>query len=152
MKIWLQSLNQNMTLSSFEQNGWKWCDDKLIMVPVWSTGSQLPPTDMKRSHKVKVTKKDAYLRDDKLADDQENIIEPKRKRKQKLLTVIPSSEINNFSITKLNKINTFGKKGLVDKFYEGDYENENNNSSYKGSDREVSDFLSSEDSCDEWLP
>ena len=28
----------------------------------------------------------------------------------------------------------------------------NNNSSDKGSNREVSDFLSSEDSCDEWLP
>ena len=34
IKIWLQSLNQNMTFSSFEQNCWKWCDDKLIMVPI----------------------------------------------------------------------------------------------------------------------
>ena len=25
----MQSLNQNMTFSSFEQNGWKWSDDKL---------------------------------------------------------------------------------------------------------------------------
>ena len=50
------------------------------------------------------------------------------------------------------------KKRLIDKFYEGDYENENvqvpenNNSSDKESNKEVSDFLSSEDSCDEWLP
>ena len=29
---------------------------------------------------------------------------------------------------------------------------ENNNSSDKESDREVFDFLSGEDSCDEWLP
>ena len=42
------------------------------MVPVWLTRSQLPATDMKRSHKVKVTKKDVYLSDDNLADDQEN--------------------------------------------------------------------------------
>ena len=40
--------------------------------------------------------------------------------------------------------------------YYGDDENENiqvpenNNSSDKESDKEVSDFLSSEDSCDEW--
>ena len=61
-----------MAFSSFEQNGWKWCDNKLIMVPVWLTRSQLPATDMKRSHKVKVTKKDVYLSDDNLADDQEN--------------------------------------------------------------------------------
>ena len=46
----------------------------------------------------------------------------------------------------------------MDKFYEGDYENENvqvpesNNSSDKESNKEVSDFLSSEDSYDEWLP
>ena len=81
-----------MAFSSFEQNGWKWCDNKLIMVPVWLTRSQLPATDMKRSHKVKVTKKDVYLSDDNLADDQENITEPKRKRKQKLLTISRSSE------------------------------------------------------------
>ena len=148
MKIWFQSFNQNMT--EFEQNGWKRCDDKLIMVPVWFTGSQLPPTDMKRSHKVKVTKKDVHLSDDNLDDDQENITEPKKKEKAKLLTVRPSSESNNSSITKLNWINTFGKNGLIDKFYEGDYEN--SNSSDKEGDREVSDFLSSEDYCDEWLP
>ena len=57
-----------------------------------------------------------------------------------------------------NWIDTFGKKIHIDKFCEGDYENENvqvpeyNNSSNKESDREVFDFLSSEDSCDEWLP
>ena len=76
--MWLQSLNQNMTFPSFEQNAWKWCDGKLIMVPVWFTGSQLPPTVMKRSHKVKVAKKDVYLSDDNLADDEENTTEPKR--------------------------------------------------------------------------
>ena len=62
-----------MTFSSFEQNGWTWCDDKLNMVLVWFTGSQLPPTVMRRSHKVKVMKKDAYLSDDNLADDEESI-------------------------------------------------------------------------------
>ena len=51
------------------------------MVPVWFTGNQLPATALKRSHKVKVTKNVVYLRDDDLADDQENITEPKRKRK-----------------------------------------------------------------------
>ena len=29
---------------------------------------------------------------------------------------------------------------------------ENNNLSDKESDREISDFLSSKDSCDEWIP
>ena len=77
------------------------------MVPVWFTGSQLPPTDMKRSHKVKVTKKDVYLSDDNLADDQENITEQKRKKKQNLLTVSPSSENNYSIINKLNWINPF---------------------------------------------
>ena len=52
------------------------------MVPVWFTGSQLPPTGMKRSHKVKITKKDVYLSDGNLDDDQENITEPKKERKQ----------------------------------------------------------------------
>ena len=50
------------------------------------------------------------------------------------------------------------KKRLIDKFYEGDYENENfqvpesNASSVKESNKEVSDFLSSEDSCEKWPP
>ena len=72
-----------MTFSSFEQNSWKWCDDKLIMVPVWFTVSQLPPTDVKRSHKVKVTKKDVCLSDDNLDDDQENITETNKKGETK---------------------------------------------------------------------
>ena len=58
----------------------------------------------------------------------------------------------------MNWINTFGKKRLIDKFYEGDCENENaqvtenNNSSDKESDMDVSGFLFSKDSCEEWLP
>ena len=92
IKTWLQSLNQNMTFPSFKQNGWKWCHGKLIMVPVWFTGSQLPPTVVKRSHKVKVTRKDVYLRDNNLADDEENIAEPQRKKNQKIITVSPSSK------------------------------------------------------------
>ena len=74
----------------------------LITVPNTLTRSQLPATDMKRSHKVKVTKKDVYLSDDNLTDDEKNITEPKRKRKQKLLNVGSSTESNNPSITKLN--------------------------------------------------
>ena len=62
-----------MTFSSFEQNGWTWCDDKLIMVLVGFAESLLPPTVMRRSHKVKVLKKGAYLSDDNLADDEESI-------------------------------------------------------------------------------
>ena len=33
------------------------------------TGSQLPPTDMERSNKAKVTKKDVHLSDDDLGED-----------------------------------------------------------------------------------
>ena len=52
IKIWWQSLNQDMTFPSFEQNDWEWYDGKLIMVPVWFTESQLATTVMRRSHKV----------------------------------------------------------------------------------------------------
>ena len=73
IKIWSQFLNQNMTFPSFEQNCCKWCDFKLIMEPVWFTGSQLPAAVTRRSHKVKVTKNDVYLSDDNLAGSEENI-------------------------------------------------------------------------------
>ena len=46
------------------------------MVPVWFTASQLPPTNMKPSHKVNITKMNVCLSDDNLHDDQENITEP----------------------------------------------------------------------------
>ena len=62
------------------------------MVPFWFTGSQVPPTVMKRSHEFKVAKKDVYLSYDNLGDDEENIAVPKRKRKQNLLAASPSSE------------------------------------------------------------
>ena len=71
----------------------------------------------------------------------------KRKEKAKLITASPSSESGDSSITKLNCVNVLGKKRLNDKFYEGYNKNqndqvpENNNSSDKESDKEVSDFL-----------
>ena len=40
---------------------------------IWFTGNQLPPTVMKQSQNVKVTKKDAYLSDDNLANDEGTI-------------------------------------------------------------------------------
>ena len=52
----------------------------------------------------------------------------------------------------------FIKNRLIDKFYEGDYKNENaqvpenNNSSDKESNKEIFDFVSGEDICDDWLP
>ena len=61
------------------------------MVLVWFTGSQLPPIVTKRSHNVKVTKKDVYWRDDNLPNDEENITETKWKRKQKLIPISRSS-------------------------------------------------------------
>ena len=72
------------------------------MVPVWFTGGQLPPTDMKQNHQVKVSKKDVHLNDDNLLDDEENIPELKRKRKQKLITVSLSSKSDDSSTIKLN--------------------------------------------------
>ena len=76
-------------------------------------------------------------------------------RSQFCMSSIYTPSSSDSSISKLNRSNTFGKKVLIDTFYDGDYgkENvqvpENNNSSDKESDREVPDFLSSEDSCDE---
>ena len=116
IKIWLQSLKQNMTFPSSGQNGWKWCNDKLIMASVWFTRNQLRLTVIKRSHKVKVTKKDVYLSADNLVDDEENITESKRERNQKLINVSPSSENSDSSITKLNQISTFGKKDSLISF------------------------------------
>ena len=85
-----------MTFSSFEQNGLKWYNDKLIMVSVLLTGNQLSPTVMRWSHKVKITKKDVYLNDHNLVNDEVNIPHPKKKkRKWKLITVSPSSESDN---------------------------------------------------------
>ena len=64
-----------MACQSFERNGLEWCDGKSITVSFWVTGSQPPPTVMKQSHNVKVTKNDGYLSDNNLTDDEENIAE-----------------------------------------------------------------------------
>ena len=66
---------------------------------------------MKQNHQVKVSKKDVHLNDDNLLDDEENIPELKRKRKQKLITVSLSSKSDDSSIIKLNW--NFGKKDLL---------------------------------------
>ena len=49
-----------MTLSSFDQDGWKLCDNKLTMAPVWFTGNQLPKTDMKRKRKTMTMKTEMF--------------------------------------------------------------------------------------------
>ena len=49
------------------------------MVPAWFAGNQLPLTVIKRSHKVRVAKKDVYLTNDNLADDEGNITESKER-------------------------------------------------------------------------
>ena len=53
VKIWFQSLNQNVTFPYFQQHGWKWCNEKLILVLVWFTGNQLPLTIMNQVIKSK---------------------------------------------------------------------------------------------------
>ena len=110
-----------------------------VMAPVWFTGNQLPPTVTKRIHKVKA-KKDVNLNDANFAEDYRT----KKTASKKIITVSPSSKSNNSNITKLNL-----------KFYEGDKENknvhmpENNNSNDTKSELEVSNFFTSEDSCDQ---
>ena len=51
-----------------------------------------------------------YLSDRNLAYDEENTAEPKRKRKQKI--TVKASKATAPLITKMNQINTFGKKYL----------------------------------------
>ena len=109
----------NIPIFWVEWLAWQWFIDKLIMVSVRFTESQLPPTVRKQSYKVKVTKRNVYLSDDNLANDEENITEPKRNRKQKLITAIPSPESNDPSITKLIGLIVLVKKD-IDKFCEGD--------------------------------
>ena len=52
--------------------------------PIWSTATNCCKIKSKR-------KKDVYLSNDNLADYEENITEPKRKRKQKLITAAPKA-------------------------------------------------------------
>ena len=98
-----------------------------------------------------------YLSDGNLTDDEESITEPKRKRKQKLMSV-QAPKATTPLMTEVNQVNTFDKKRLNDTFYEGKDQNENvqgpenNDSCDHESDWKVSDFLSSEDSCDQRLP
>ena len=85
-------------------------------------------------------------------------LQKRKETESKKYLLVNAPKLTAPVIAKINQINNFGKKRLIDKFYEGDNEienvqgPENNKLSDNEKDCEVSDFLSSEDTCNEWLP
>ena len=142
--VWKRCCDQNIDMISYEENGWK--DENNSLAPKWFTGKQLPPS---LSNKRKREK--SYKEHNSDADAEASEVEPTskrktRKRNQKTDTIC-NPAVNH------------------DCPYEGDFEMDRGNSSQQiigsetstsekdeESEWEVSDFLSSDDSVDEWLP
>ncbi len=76
---WIRSTEINIEPIDYQQLGWKWSDEQQLVVPIWFTGSQLPPS--LRNKRKKKQSSDNDNQEDVESDDERSTKRPKRKKK-----------------------------------------------------------------------
>ncbi len=146
-KIWLQCGEYRMELLDPEDYGWKWNEETSAMTPVWFTGTQLPPSLQKKKRRQKGYKSDqaAIEGDDDDLSDSPVTNQPRRKKRKKNPKANSSSNTDQDKGLLLESDGDFGDDEMA-------AEIENCSPDSNESEWEVSDFLSYNDSYDEWVP
>ena len=155
--FWLRCTEVNPEVIPFSNNGWKWCDKQELVVPVWFTGNQLPPILRRKKCKNNTNENDA--------DDEEGGIElkqPRKKNKRKTKQIIRNGKRRRAESPPKpcegpSSSASYQAEDEQQDYHKevGDTESEADSQAFScsaESDWEVSDFLSSEDSGDEWIP
>ena len=157
--IWYNSDVAVIEKLELEDNGWSIVDDKIE--PLWFVGSQLPPST---KHTKKVDTSIPQDGNDADIDTENEIPRLKRRctRKRKkdagasgLLDVVQGLPEPKDICFKELSANDAGIDGDIELDEDIDAESTtdaNNQETDDESDWEVSDFMSSDDSCDEWMP
>ena len=134
---------------SLEDNGWLVNDDKIE--PLQFVGCQLPPSS-------KLTKDDPIPQHESDADIDSDVEKPKRRRTRKRSIKSATKQVCEVGVDEVFTPVEFHLDETNDGGYEGDEDISSVITSTEGenddddSDWEVSDFASSGDSCDEWMP
>ncbi|MAG85790.1 MAG: hypothetical protein CMB97_00015 [Flavobacteriaceae bacterium] len=138
---WVRCHEINIEDISFENNGWKWDDELCCVTPVWFTGDQLPPSLNKaKKRKKKTVEEEDEDGDVEMTDTETDMPMPKRKSKTKLQSKnrLPQPETIYDGDTEMSTREAIETTDVSDL--------------YTNSEWEVSDFSSSDESMDEWLP
>ena len=191
--FWRRCIEINVEMIPFANYGWKWCEEQELVVPVWFTGDQLPPS-LRKKRRVRTNNDDDA--DDEEAAGKNVPGQQRQKYKRKRATCSERSSNQPMRIDAVNQMDEmYLARGASQKDrqtcskrkrrrakspsssndqcssnlqYQADDEQashlavdnaqvhveaeESIFSSSCESDWEVSDFLSSEDSGDNWIP
>ena len=152
---WLRCLEKEIYQLEIEDYGWKWCEKLKLMRPVWFTGAQLPPSFKSRRGK-KMPRENSEsndIADIELSDTQEKL-KPKKKNRKRAQAAKNVEDETNMDLDDESVMEEEAPYLGDDEFCE-ENETEESNSAVISSDEsswEMSDFASSEESEDEWLP
>eukprot|EP00794_Sanderia_malayensis_P005892 gene5892-biopygen4894 len=156
--FWLRCIEKKIYQLEVGNYGWRWCEERRLMTPVWYTGDQLPPSfKSKRRRKIQQDNSD-----DGNADSEENSLESQpvpRKRKKRVKVVKQAvAEREEDSLEDAEMRDEVPYQADNECFIDSDADAQGSSrwqlpvtSSVKSS-WEVSDFASTDDSVDEWMP
>ena len=152
--IWLHCTQINIEMIPFSNYGWQWCNKQGLVVPVWFTGSQLPPSLSTKRQRKRIDRHDGgHASEDA---DAESETKPRKRKRKKQRTKSPVKSTRRADITKLDHQFTSDASTSQSEFNEESVlTDEEDNDSFFGNSEdewEVSDFLTSEDSGDDWIP
>ena len=139
---WLRSNETNIDVLRYQEFGWKWCQERQMIMPIWFEGLQIPP-------EIKQNRRKEYVDADDEGDEEEAL---HRNTKRSIHT-------------KGKKVKKQKREDDDEQYDKGDETDETEDIrhtceeenelceiifSSEESDWEVSDFISSSDSGDEW--
>ena len=143
---WYRCHLVELPLIPLEDNGWKWDEERDVLMPHWFTGRQMPPSFASRRTKNRI------IVDSENSGESESEDSPKPKRRKKRNIIKKAKNVvrcNEFRDSNEGDDDDDGTAGMQD---ESDEMPSEAVASDNESEWEVSDFLSSDDSCDEWIP
>ena len=145
---WYRCIDIRIPDISLEDHGWKIDQDEGTVLPTWFTGSQLPPSFKKRRKQRRATDCEDHSGDADISDIDEDGMGEISVRQASAPTqgIERLEDETGYSADTETVLNEHG-----DNLKNGISQNDSDSNDDE-SDWEVSDFTSSEDSCDEWLP
>ncbi len=148
---WLRSTEIMIPDASMEMNGWKWDEEAQLVAPVWFKGKQLPPSLSlnRQSRKSGAKQRDPQEADSEMSDDGST---KRRKRPRKKRKLEGSQIILLKQVDADEKMYHGGEEGDTESVGSRTEEPAVSDFCDEESMWEMSDFSSSDDSFDEWLP
>lgn len=80
--IWLRGTEINIEMIPLSNYGWQWCNKQGIVVPVWFTGSQVPPSLNTKRRRKRDDRRDGEHASEDADAESETKLQKRRRNKQ----------------------------------------------------------------------